>query len=42
MILDSGGYDCTFAHAGVSLRNDEIIVYSSERCTIAYIIELKG
>jgi poly [ADP-ribose] polymerase len=40
--LDNGGYDCTFAHAGRSLRNDEIIVYESKRCTIAYIVELKN
>jgi len=41
--LDSkGGYDCTFAHAGSSLYNDEIIVYESKRCTIAYIVELKN
>jgi poly [ADP-ribose] polymerase len=40
--LDKGGYDCTFAHAGSSLYNDEIIVYESKRCTIAYIVELKN
>jgi len=41
--LDSkGGYDCTFAHAGSSLYNDEIIVYESKRCTMAYIVELKN
>jgi poly [ADP-ribose] polymerase len=41
--LDSkGNYDCTFAHAGSSLYNDEIIVYESKRCTIAYIVELKN
>jgi len=40
--LDKGGFDCTFAHAGQSLRNDEIIVYESKRCTIAYIVELKN
>jgi len=39
--LDRGGYDCTFAHAGSSLRNDEIIVYEAKRCTIAYVVELK-
>jgi len=41
--LDSkGDYDCTFAHAGSSLYNDEIIVYESKRCTIAYIVELNN
>lgn len=40
--LDKTGHDCVFAHGGIDLRNDEIIVYSPERCTIAYIIELKG
>lgn len=40
--LNQGGYDCTFAHAGSSLYNDEIIVYESKRCTIAYIVELKN
>jgi poly [ADP-ribose] polymerase len=41
--LDSkGNYDCTFAHAGSSLYNDEIIVYESKRCTMAYIVELKN
>jgi poly [ADP-ribose] polymerase len=37
-----GDYDCTFAHAGSALYNDEIIVYESKRCTIAYIVELKN
>ncbi|MEK6829129.1 MAG: ADP-ribose polymerase, partial [Nanoarchaeota archaeon] len=39
-VLDKEGYDCAFAHKGADLYNDEIIVYSPERCTIAYIIEL--
>jgi poly [ADP-ribose] polymerase 2/3/4 len=37
-----GGYDCTFAHAGGSLYNDEIIVYEPKRCTIAYLVELNN
>lgn len=37
-----GDYDCTFAHAGNALYNDEIIVYESKRCTIAYIVEMKN
>lgn len=41
-VLDKGNHDCVFAHAGKSLYNDEIIVYKSEKCTIAYIVELKN
>jgi len=40
-ILDKEGCDCTFARGGADLRNDEIIVYRPQSCTIAYIIELK-
>jgi len=39
-VLDKNDEDCVFAHAGSSLYNDEIIVYESKRCTIAYIVEL--
>lgn len=38
--LDKEGYDSVFAHGGVDLRNDELIVYSPEHCTIAYIVEI--
>ena len=34
------GYDSVFAHEGVSLRNDECIVYNDDACTLSYIIEL--
>lgn len=40
--LDKKGCDCTFAHAGSSLYNDEIIVYEPKRCTIAYLVELNN
>ena len=34
------GYDSVYAHAGVSLQNDEAIVYNEDACTISYLIEL--
>jgi hypothetical protein len=36
-----GGYDSVHAHKGVDLRKDEFIVYNSDKCTIAYIMEIK-
>lgn len=36
------GYDSLFAHKGVSLVNDEIIVYNKCACTIRYLIEMKN
>lgn len=36
------GANCLHAHAGSILRNDEIIVYKEEQCTIRYLIELKN
>lgn len=38
---DSGA-NCLHAHAGSMLRNDEIIVYNEEQCTIKYLVELKS
>lgn len=35
------GANCLHAHAGNMLRNDEIIVYKEEQCTIRYLIEIK-
>lgn len=35
------GYGSVFAHAGISLRNDEAIVYNENACTISYLIETK-
>lgn len=34
------GANCLHAHAGKILRNDEIIVYKEDQCTIKYLIEL--
>ena len=36
------GANCLHAHEGNMLRNDEIIVYKEEQCTIRYLIELKN
>lgn len=36
------GANCLHAHEGLMLRNDEIIVYKEEQCTIHYLIELKN
>lgn len=36
------GANCLHAHAGAMLRNDEIIVYKEEQCTIKYLIELSA
>ena len=35
------GANCLHAHAGDMLRNDEIIIYKEEQCTIKYLIELR-
>jgi poly [ADP-ribose] polymerase len=35
------GANCLHAHAGSMLRNDEIIVYKEEQCTIKYLVELE-
>ena len=35
------GANCLHAHEGSMLRNDEIIIYKEEQCTIKYLIELK-
>ena len=36
------GANCLHAHEGQMLRNDEIIVYKEEQCTIKYLVELKN
>ena len=41
-LKNKGNFDSTFAHAGNSLRNDEIIVYDEAQVTIHAIVELKG
>ena len=35
------GANCLHAHEGSMLRNDEIIIYKEEQCTIRYLIELR-
>ena len=39
--IKAKGCDALFAHAGISLRNDEVIVYDESQCTIQYLIRLK-
>lgn len=36
------GANCLHAHEGSMLRNDEIIVYKEEQCTIKYLVEIKN
>jgi len=38
--LEADDYDSVFAHGGVDLRNNEYIIYKSEKCTVRYIIEI--
>lgn len=35
------GANCLHAHEGSMLRNDEIVIYKEEQCTIRYLIELR-
>lgn len=35
------GANCVHAHAGSMLRNDEIVIYKEEQCTIKYLVELR-
>ena len=41
------GANCLHAHAGASLggysslKNDEIVVYKEDQCTIRYLVELR-
>lgn len=35
------GANCLHAHAGSMLRNDEIVIYREEQCTIRYLVELR-
>lgn len=36
------GCDCTFAHAGKALKNDELIIYRPEQCTVKYLVEISS
>ena len=40
-VLDREGCDSVFAHGGIDLRNDELVVYDGKQCTIAYLIEFE-
>ena len=33
-------HDAVYAHKGVSLRNDEVIIFREQQATLQYIIEL--
>lgn len=37
-----GDFDSTFAHAGVSLKNDEFIIYNPNQCCVAYLVEISA
>lgn len=39
-LKSKGSYDSVFAEKGVSLMNNEYIVYKSQQCTIKYLIEV--
>lgn len=34
-------YNSVFAKGGIDLRNDEIIIYNTNRCSVRYLIEIK-
>lgn len=36
------GANCLHAHAGAMLKNDEIVIYREDQCTIKYLIEIKN
>jgi poly [ADP-ribose] polymerase len=38
--VSSKGYDSVFAEGGADLRNDEFMIYSGNRCTVRYLIEI--
>lgn len=40
--VKSKGYDSVYAKGGADLINDEYVIYEEFRCTIKYLIELKG
>lgn len=39
--IEKEGFDSVYAHGGYDLRNDEFILYKSEKCTIEYLVEIK-
>ena len=40
VLQKKGGYDSTWARAGVSLMNDEFIIYDPVQCTVKYLLEI--
>ena len=40
--INCKGANCLHAHAGQMLKNDEIIIYKEEQCTIKYLVEIKN
>ena len=36
------GHDAVYAHGGIDLKNDEVIVYEEAQSTLQYLIELKS
>lgn len=40
--IHNEGYDSVFAHAGRDLRNDELMVYRPDQCTVKYIVEISN
>ena len=38
--LQKDGFDSVYAHSGIDLKNDEFIIYDSNRCSIAYLVEI--
>ena len=38
-MIEQNGSNCLHAHAGTSLRNDEIIFYDEAACVLNYIVE---
>jgi poly [ADP-ribose] polymerase len=41
-LKNKGLYDSLFAEKGIDLKNDEIIIYSTNQCTVRYIIEIRN
>jgi poly [ADP-ribose] polymerase len=39
-VLDNEGFDSVFAKGGADLRNNEFIVYDSNKCTVSHLIEI--
>lgn len=39
LMIEQNGANCLHAHAGTSLRNDEIIFYDEAACVLNYIVE---